>query len=153
METRALDSYHNILYSLTLFWATVGAWPTRMTIISHGFKKPRIVDGHCAAIGFPLDKVSYIGIDPPSMTPGGEKHDEMMAGGVAAAMGEWEGDPHGRGSSLAGKRKRRNSWNVWQGVFDKDTNGKKSGLVTIGTGEDEHLDVNAPRPWTTTALQ
>jgi hypothetical protein len=81
------------------------------------------------------------------MAPGGEKRDEMMAGGVALAMGEWEDDRHGRGSSLAGKRKGRNPWKVWQGVFVKGVEANKGGLVTSGSDADEQLDVNAIRPW------
>lgn len=123
-----------------------------MTIVSHEFKKPRIVYGHCAALGFPLDRVTYVGIDPPSMAPGGEKRDEMLAGGVALAVGEWLDDPHGRGNSLSGKRKRRNPWGVWQGVFGKDIQSDGSGLVTIGSGEDEQLDEHATQPWTKLAL-
>lgn len=147
LEKRALDSYHNILYSLTLFWSTVGAWPTRLTIITHWFKEPRVIDGHCGAIAFPLGRASYIGIDPPCMAPGGDKHDEMMAGGVALAVGEWAADPHGRGDSLRAKRKKRNPWGVWQGVFEEGVEGRKSGLATVGTGEEEQIDVDAPRPW------
>ncbi|KAJ6784936.1 hypothetical protein PWT90_04434 [Aphanocladium album] len=141
IEDRALDSYHNVLFSLTLFWATFRQWPTTLTIISHAFKKPRIVDGHCAAIGFPLERVLYPSIpgvadDPVSMT------------GVALAEQEWTRDPHGRGGSLAGKRARRNPWRTWQGVFPKSTESSDSGLKTVGgQNADEMLDADAVRPF------
>ncbi|KPM34152.1 hypothetical protein AK830_g12418 [Neonectria ditissima] len=99
VEQRALDSYHNVLFALTLFFARVQAWPTHMTIVSHGFKKQRLVDGHCTAIGFPLERVSFVGIDPPGMAAGDQDKQDAMKG-VAAAMGEWTSDPHGRGLLL-----------------------------------------------------
>ena len=94
-----------------------------------------------------MNRVTYIGIDPPSMAPGGEKRDVMMASGVTLAKGEWEDDPHGRGSSLAGKRKKRNPWRVWQGIFEKGVEANKSGLITTGNDADEQLDFDAIRPW------
>ena len=130
LEERALDSYHNVLFSLTLFWGRFGTWPRRVTIVSHAFKKERIM-GHCAAIGFPLERVAYIGIDPPGL-------DEKQAAmdGARAAVADWAADAHGRGDKLKGKRRSRNPWRVWQGLFDKTT-ANTSGLVTTGQGEDE----------------
>lgn len=145
VEQRALDSYHNVLFALTLFFARVQAWPTHMTIISHGFKKQRLVDGHCAAIGFPLERVSFVGIDPPGMAAGDQDKEEAMKG-VAAAMGEWTSDPHGRGASLAGKRAKRNPWGVAQSVFGEGGSGR-GGLVLKEDGGAEVLDEDAARPW------
>lgn len=68
LEEQALDSYHNILFSLVTFWRHCGDWPSRVTIVSHEFKRERI-NGHCTAIGFPISKVGLIGIDPPCMVP------------------------------------------------------------------------------------
>ncbi|KAK7425202.1 hypothetical protein QQX98_000117 [Neonectria punicea] len=145
VEPRALDSYHNVLFALTLFFARVQAWPTRMTIISHGFKKPRLVDGHCTAIGFPLERVSFVGIDPPGMAAGHRDKQGAMEG-VVAAMREWTGDPHGRGTSLAGKRVKRNPWGVAQAVF-AEGGSERGGLVVKEEGGAEVLDEDAPRPW------
>ncbi|KAI5462090.1 hypothetical protein BGZ63DRAFT_355037 [Mariannaea sp. PMI_226] len=151
VEDRALDSYHNILFSLTLFYNRFRAWPKQMTIISHGFKKDRLVDGHCTAIGFPLNRVSFIGIDPPGMAAlasggrGGEGKEAAMKG-VSMAMGEWRSDPHGRGESLAGKREKRNPWGVWQGVFPPAVRDCGSLVVKEEDGQ-EVLDEDAKRPW------
>ncbi|KAK8124718.1 uncharacterized protein PG998_000477 [Apiospora kogelbergensis] len=41
-EPRALDSYYNVLFSLVLFWQTHGAWPEKVTIVSHAFKRARL---------------------------------------------------------------------------------------------------------------
>src|SRR5437762_1472400 len=35
IEDRALDSFHNVIFSLALFWRREGAWPERVTIVSH----------------------------------------------------------------------------------------------------------------------
>lgn len=141
IEDRALDSYHNVLFSLTLFWATFRAWPATLTIISHAFKEPRIARGHCAALGFPLDRVRY-----PALMDG-VVDDPVSAAGVARAEAEWTRDPHGRGESLAGKRAARNPWGVWQGVFPKGTNYEDGGLKTIGEGAGEMIDPDAARPF------
>jgi hypothetical protein len=66
--------------------------------------------------------------------------------GVGQAVDDWTRDPHGRGEVLAGKRRRRNPWGVWQGIF-KEKGGDKGGLVTEGEGEAETLVDGAPRPW------
>lgn len=142
LEERALDSYHNVLFSLTLFHTRFGYWPQKVTIISHAFKKPRVVDGHCVAIGVPLERVSFVGIDPPSLK---EKEGAMV--GVTEAVGDWEDDPHGRGDKLASKRARRNVWGTWQGVFEEGIyESRKGGLRTIGHGKMESL-ADGERPW------
>ncbi|OPB43912.1 SSCRP protein [Trichoderma guizhouense] len=147
IEDRALDSYHNVLFSLTLFYARFHSWPASLTIVSHAFKKFRLIDGHCAAIGFPLEKTAFVGIDPPGMASG-ENEDAIK--GVGQAVDDWIADPYGRGEKLAGKRAKRNPWGVWQGAFDEKI--EKDGLtleklVTEGEGEMETLVEAAPRPW------
>ncbi|KAM0432270.1 hypothetical protein ACHAPT_004810 [Fusarium lateritium] len=151
VEDRALDSYHNVLFSLTLFYCKFKAWPARITIVSHGFKKERLVDGHCEAIGFPLERVSFIGIDPPGMaaasagvSDGKDKQEAIK--GVGLAMGEWRSDPHGRGESLAGKRAKRNPWVVKQHVFP-DGCLDHGGLVIKIQDGSEVMDEEATRPW------
>ncbi|EHK39495.1 uncharacterized protein TrAtP1_007027 [Trichoderma atroviride] len=145
IEDRALDSYHNVLFSLTLFYTRFKAWPLSLTIVSHDFKRPRFIDGHCAAIEFPIERTRFLGIDPPGMINGENK---VAMKGVGQAVDEWTADPHGRGEKLAGKRANRNPWAVWQGVFEDEVDGfGKGGLVTRGEGEMEALVDDAPRPW------
>lgn len=145
IEDRALDSYHNVLFSLTLFYTRFNAWPQSLTIVSHDFKKPRFIDSHCAAIGFPIERTRFIGIDPPGMING---ENEAAMKGVGQAVDEWTADPHGRGEKLAGKRAKRNPLAAWQGVFGEEMDGlSKGGLVTRGEGEMETLVDDAPRPW------
>ncbi|KAF5673396.1 DUF218 domain-containing protein [Fusarium denticulatum] len=147
LEERALDSYHNVLFSLTLFYSHYKRWPAQITIVSHGFKKERLVDGHCAAVGFPLDRVTFIGIDPPGMATSSKDQDKEEAmKGAALAVGEWKDDPHGRGESLAGKRVKRNPWSVWQGVFPSEDD-DRGGLVIKRENGSEVIDEKAARPW------
>lgn len=129
LEERALDSYYNILFSTVLFWRTYGSWPKKLTLVSHGFKRNRLVDGHCAAIGYPVERVNFIGINPPGMDQAGtEKADAMR--GVQLALGQWASDPHGVGDELARKRKQRNVWGVSQSLFYSEEERLRSGVST-----------------------
>lgn len=97
------------------------------------------------AIGWPLERVTFVGIDPPGLAG----KDDAMAG-AAKAVGEWNDDPHGRGTSLKGKRGKRNPWNVFQGTFTEDTTNEAkvaSRLVLAGEHGDETLVDDAVRPW------
>lgn len=153
-EPRALDSYYNVLFSLVLFWQTHGAWPEKVTIVSHAFKRARLVDGHCGALGYPLDRVGFVGIDPPGMADG---TNEAAMRGVAQAVAEWEENPHGVGGTLAEKRRKRNPWSVSQALFTSDQLRAQSGVKTIvvarghdgGVEEEEGevLDPSATQPW------
>ncbi|CAH0018011.1 unnamed protein product [Clonostachys rhizophaga] len=138
LEERALDSYHNVLFSLTLFFSRFGVWPRHMTIVSHAFKRPRLIDGHCVAIGWPLGRASFVGIDPPGLAG---KEDAVE--GAARAIGEWLDDPHGRGASLKGKRAKRNPWGVSQGIFEKGVEAsvrENAKLSARGESDDETLE-------------
>ncbi|KKA30507.1 hypothetical protein TD95_002083 [Thielaviopsis punctulata] len=152
-ESRALDSYYNILFCLTAFYTAQRRWPTQITVISHAFKKLRLIDHHCVAIGFPLDRVRFVGIDPPAMeaalaTGSGDCGTQKSVGGVSLALDQWALDPHGIGAELAGKRRRRNPWDVAQGVFENAVDCKMSGLVTMRTADGtEYISDTAPRPW------
>ncbi|KAK1970281.1 hypothetical protein LY78DRAFT_270277 [Colletotrichum sublineola] len=162
-DALALDSYHNILHSLLLFRRLHASWPWTLTVVSHGFKKPRIVDGHCAAICFPLERVRFIGIDPPGMrvaaaaaaavdddkgNTGGSDGDKAGAiAGVQRAVDEWAQDPHGVGTSLAGKRRARNPWGLDDRLFASEEERARSGVATRIVAGHEALVENAKRPW------
>ncbi|KAI4597446.1 hypothetical protein KJ359_004553 [Pestalotiopsis sp. 9143b] len=146
-ETRALDSYYNVLFCLVKFWEDYGsAWPSRVTIVSHAFKRERLVDGHCGALGYPLGRVAFVGVDPPGMLDGSN---EDALRGVAKAVAEWREDPHGTGESLAGKRRKRNPWGVSQDLFSSEESRGRSRVETMLVGGDEVLDPGAVQPWST----
>ncbi|KAK1978481.1 DUF218 domain-containing protein [Colletotrichum cereale] len=160
-DTLALDSYHNVLHSLLLFRRLHPSWPRTLTVVGHAFKKPRIVDGHCAAIGFPLERVRFVGIDPPSMraaaaaaadddkgNPSGSDGDKAGAiAGVQRAVDEWAQDPHGVGTSLAGKRRMRNPWGLDDKLFASEEERVTSGVATRMVARHEALVEDAKRPW------
>ncbi|CAK7263008.1 hypothetical protein SEPCBS57363_000349 [Sporothrix epigloea] len=164
VEEQALDSYYNILFSLVAFWRRVGAWPARVTIVSHAFKRSRLVDDHCgsgAIAILPLDqRVSFIGINPPNLPAefGGassaastavvsEDKSKAMQG-AHDVLGHWATDPHGVGHLLAGKRRARNPWKCDQRLFVNDTERQRSGLLTRLVGGDmEAIAEGSPRPW------
>ncbi|KAK7754765.1 hypothetical protein SLS62_003325 [Diatrype stigma] len=145
-EERALDSYANVLFSLVQFWRDHGgAWPARLTIVSHAFKRERLVDCHCGAIGFPLDRVAFVGIDPPGMVDG---TNEAAAKGVAQAATQWMEDPHGKGETLSGKRRKRNPWGTSQLLFRSDEERKRSGVLSeVYEDGQEYLSQGARQPW------
>ncbi|CCC11324.1 hypothetical protein SMACR_04027 [Sordaria macrospora] len=172
LEERALDSYYNILFSLIHYWRVVHpqhAWPERITIVSHTFKRNRLVDGHCAAI-FGLDpsssvleeRVRFVGINPPGVDAVGgvaerdgdggssdvKKKEEAMQG-VQLALGQWAEDPHGVGEELAGKRRARNCWGVEQRLFFSEEERKMSAVETriLEDGSEVLVDGEKPRPW------
>lgn len=163
-EERALDSYYNILFSLVLFWRTHRVWPERLSIVSHAFKKARLVDGHCAAIGFPPGRVTFIGINPPGIqeTPAsgqGGNGTLALSGqavsvkaavmtGVGQTLDDWVQDPHGVGEVLAGKRRKRNPWGVDQRLFVDDDERRRSGVQTrlLEDGTEALVD-GGIQPW------
>jgi dihydrofolate synthase len=150
VEERALDSYYNVLLSLIQFWREFGSWPTHLTIVSHGFKRSRVVESHCVAIGFPLDRVSFIGIDPPAMVPSDTGHVEKQGAmkGSLKTVDLWGEDPHGTGPVLAAKRSNRNPWRVSQALLLDGDERERSRLATKSLDDGgEILDPDGLRPW------
>ncbi|CAG8648588.1 1263_t:CDS:2, partial [Dentiscutata heterogama] len=62
-EEYARDSYENLLFSICRFTEVTGHYPQNITVIGFEFKRKRFLDLHRAAIKFPLDRFTYIGID------------------------------------------------------------------------------------------
>ncbi|KAI0018745.1 FolC bifunctional protein [Xylariomycetidae sp. FL0641] len=135
VEERSLDSYSNVLFGMVQHWHTQGhGWPTRLTLVSHAFKRERLVDGHCCgALRYPRDRVAFVGVDPPGMADGSNA---AAAKGVAEAVAQWEADPHGVGEVLAGKRARRNPWGVEQKLFASREDWLRSGIAFAASGVD-----------------
>ena len=144
-EERALDSYYNVLFSLTKFWSDYGIWPEKITIVSHDFKRERLVDCHCGAIGFPLNCVDFFGVDPPGVVDG---TNVAAMKGIIEAVTQWKEDPHGKGDLLAGKRRKRNPWGISQTLFHNDDDRVRSRVQssTVREGEECLID-EVPQPW------
>lgn len=69
---------------------------------------------HVPAIRFPVDRVTFLGIDPPEYITPGWKLEE---GERKSGHGAWEGDLYGVGRVLGGKREGR-GWREEMGVED-----------------------------------
>ncbi|KAJ5220207.1 hypothetical protein N7468_009411 [Penicillium chermesinum] len=75
VEEYATDSYQNLLFSLLRFRSHVGAYPRRVTVVTHAFKRERFLECHFPAVGLvpqtgtsPVesnDNATVIGINPP----------------------------------------------------------------------------------------
>lgn len=153
LEERALDSYQNILFSIIQFWRRTGYsdWPTHLTIVSHAFKRRRLVSAHCAALGFvdgdrhtqPRRGVTFVGINPPGVPEVVENEEK--------AVEAWVHDPQGQSSGLRGKRRGRNPWKVSQTLFLDEAERERSGLHTrLVENEDVREDIlvdGVARPW------
>ncbi|CAN8106468.1 unnamed protein product [Discula destructiva] len=144
LDTRALDSYQNILFSLLEFWRATdhNHWPDRLTIVSHAFKRRRLVEAHCiAALGFSLDRVAFIGINPPGVPE--------VLGGEERAVEAWLQDPHGQSEPLREKRRGRNPHGVAQTLFLAERERELGGIATVlsADGKEEFLVPDGFRPW------
>ncbi|CAG8601552.1 6501_t:CDS:2 [Paraglomus brasilianum] len=62
-EEYARDSYENLLFSLCRFYEFTGHYPRNVTVVGFEFKKKRFIELHRAAVKFPEERFSYVGID------------------------------------------------------------------------------------------
>ena len=139
LDQYATDSYQNILLSFIQFpifaaelahllsdeassvgtsnsrdmLSTDPAFPIRLTIISHAFKRARFLNLHLPALQFLPDRTTYIGIDPP-FDP--IRMAEIEEGDRLRGFGAWEKDLYGAGEVLRSKREKR-GWD--EDVFRK----------------------------------
>jgi hypothetical protein len=104
IEDAALDSYQNVLFSIARFRELTGAYPTRITIVGHNFKRRRFEELHRLAIRWPKLRFTYEGV------PLGSEADEReaAAGELANAFSPYSGDLYGCHAPLAQKRAGRN---------------------------------------------
>lgn len=135
-----MDSYQNILFSVIQFWRSASRWPSSLTIVSHAFKRRRLVESHCNALNFPLEKVQFVGINPPGIPEVVDQEED--------AVNEWVKDPQGQSDGLKTKRTRRNLWGVSQRLFENEDERQRSGIATklLEDGE-EILAEGESRPW------
>ncbi|KAI9040732.1 DUF218 domain protein [Aspergillus affinis] len=135
-ETHATDSYQNVLFSLLKFRVHTGNYPTRVTVVTHEFKRKRFIEYHFPAIGLaPVASASstststgadgresrcqckgnVVGINPPEEVT---SEASLIAGEEKRGIGLWKEDRYGVQVELAGKRAKR-GWNpgMEMGVF------------------------------------
>jgi hypothetical protein len=149
VEEYSTDSFQNVLFGLIGYFKQVVmqlqegckgkgedagenvGWdvglPKKLIVVSHEFKRARFMDLHIPALGFPLERVEFIGIDPPWT---GERRDEMVKGEMERGYRAWKDDDWGIGEFLSAKRKER-GWDEevfvnevlgkgWEGEIGKD---------------------------------
>lgn len=144
LEERALDSFHNLLFGLTKFYEQVRNWPQRIMIISHDFKRARFLDLHCKAIRWRLEKVVFVGIDPPYMAVDLERAAEVRGRERKEGYERWKHDPFGVGDEVRKHQEMKNPWRVGQSLFEDANIGTKSELVLSEQGV---LDHRILQPW------
>lgn len=122
-EEWATDSYQNVLLSLIQypqFRRSIHpdqgldvriAWPDKLIIISHDFKRSRFMELHVPTIQPPSAKVEYIGIDPPFDS---DQLAQVVQGDRLRGYGAWKSDLRGTGMLLTRKRLAR-GWD--EGAF------------------------------------
>lgn len=64
-EDYATDSFQNLLFSILRFKQLVGRYPHDITVVTHAFKRDRILGRHAAALRWPADRIRLQGLDPP----------------------------------------------------------------------------------------
>ncbi|KAJ5485526.1 hypothetical protein N7539_005514 [Penicillium diatomitis] len=158
-ETLATDSYQNVLFSMIRFHSHTGAWPTRVTVVTHDFKRARFMELHFPALGLlpptdhqkssPHPGVSVIGINPPAeVTP-----PEVLVWGESAKGYElWKQDLYGVGSELAQKRLAR-GWSptkIEDVCVNADLSSSVKQLLSWNGGKsNEWFQQMAELPWYT----
>lgn len=103
-EEFAVDSYQNLLFSILRFHAIIQKWPNQITLVSHDFKKRRFIELHCAAIRWPIDRLIFVGIDPPLSVISREHLD---FGEHNRGYGSFKKDLYGAHKYLRDKREAR----------------------------------------------
>lgn len=106
-EEFATDSFQNLMFSVCRFKEVTGHYPKRITVVSYSFKKKRFEELHAAAIRWPVNKFSYVGIDPDAST--GFDIVASSEGERTNSALPFESDPYGCNTKvLQDKRKQRN---------------------------------------------
>jgi hypothetical protein len=150
LEKRALDSFQNLLYSVTKFYEVTRSWPKHVTIISNEFKRARFLDLHRQAIGWSSDALTYIGIDPEYMRHDAKRAASVRQGEKQNGHDAWKEDPLGMGPVLTAKRSGRNPWHVKQTLFESEALTERSGVRWVTIKDTEFLTTEQ-QPWHSTS--
>ena len=103
LEAQARDSFENVMFAICRFREAAGRYPSRITVVSFGFKRYRFVELHRAALRFPRSRYSFLGIDPPGLGL------EVLRGELSHSSKPFERDPYGCAEvELQRKRAGRN---------------------------------------------
>lgn len=97
-EEHSRDSLENVVFSLCRFYELTGKYPEHLTIVSYEFKEQRFLDLHAASLGWPADKIRFVGT--PALNP------EMVDGEEKTRV-LFQKDPYGCTTELREKRLAR----------------------------------------------
>ncbi|KAK6358627.1 hypothetical protein TWF730_007952 [Orbilia blumenaviensis] len=112
-EEFARDSYENLLFGICRFHEYTSNYPTKLTVVGFEFKRERFKTEHRAAIRFPLDQFTYVGIDN---TDDPEQLAGFVKGEKEGLLKQYRDDPHGcTDPELKEKRKGRNPFRTRHG--------------------------------------
>ncbi|KAF8256908.1 hypothetical protein EI94DRAFT_1671780 [Lactarius quietus] len=103
-EDAALDSFQNVLFSIARFRELTGAYPSRITIVGHNFKRRRFEQLHRRALHWPKLHFTYEGV--PLRTEADER--EAASGELVNAFNPYSTDLYGCHAPLVQKRVGRN---------------------------------------------
>ncbi|KAI9849919.1 MAG: hypothetical protein M1837_000133 [Sclerophora amabilis] len=148
-EPDSLDSHQNLLFPLLQYRRLTRRFPTHITLISHAFKQRRFTEIHRAAIHWPLERFSFLGLDPPKEVT---DPDELRAGEEERGWGLWCRDWYGAGEQLSAKKKARDPWGVQgeegvEGLVKRERWGVlETGVVELVTWKNEQL-FEGQTPW------
>jgi DUF218 domain len=65
LEELATDSYQNVAFSILSFRRTHGLYPSKLTVVTHDFKRDRFMDLHRKALRWPKESYSVLGVPLP----------------------------------------------------------------------------------------
>ena len=118
LEANARDSLENLLFAICRFREVSGSYPTRVTVVSFGFKRHRFTELHRHALRYPRSKFSYLGLDPPNLGL------DVLRGELQHSSKPFEQDPYGCAEETHGpgvlrhKRASRNPFRRREGYRD-----------------------------------
>ncbi|KAI9809118.1 MAG: hypothetical protein M1825_002407 [Sarcosagium campestre] len=150
IDDKALDSFQNLLFPLLHFHIATGHPPTHITIVSHAFKRRRFVELHARALRWPVDRLTYIGIDPP---PDVTSPETLHSGELERGWRPWSVDLYGVRGELRSKRDGRNPWCIDQQLVLERYEAAAPGVAGLmawkgGLSGDEVLPMSVDLPWT-----
>ena len=108
LEAFARDSLENLLFALCRFREAAGRYPSRVTVVSFGFKQHRFVELHRAALRLPRSRFAFIGIDPPHVSL------DVFRGELTRSAKPFEHDPYGCGAGASALRAKRHGRNPFR---------------------------------------
>lgn len=142
-EDFATDSFQNLLFSILLFRQIVGHYPRDITVVTHAFKRERILGVHAPALRWPDGRIRLQGSDPPFT----RSEWQDTAASERRAESEFVRIPFGAAPPLSDKRRARNfDPNVVE-RFYADLEPEALQLLRFSSGVNEGSNLPDKYPW------